>query len=445
MILNEARATIALAWPIIGTQLAQVAINTTDVMLLAHYSESALAASAIGMSAFFVVWVVGLGIALATPALAAQALGRDATDRAGVRAAVQSGLLMVAVYGGVTAIPLWFSAPLLEMAGQPPALAQDAEIFLRALCFGLVPSLWFVVLRSFTSALERPRAAMLLMAAAVVLNAVLNYGLIFGALGLPEWGLLGAGLGSSIVHVFTFVGLVVVIRRDREFAAYDLLRGWWRVGMARSREFVAIGGPVALTFGAEVGLFSTATLLMGHLGETEVAAHQVAQQLATVTFMVPMGIAQAATVRVGLAAGGRDWMAARRAALVALILAVGFMSLTAVLFRFGGGWLIGLFLPDVTGTTFALGVVYLAWAGVFQIADGIQAAANGALRGLKDTAVPMLLAGAGYWLVGLPVAFWLGLYTPLRGEGIWMGLLAGLFVVSILLTGRLYLVLRKAA
>jgi len=443
MILREARSTIALALPIIGTQLAQVAINTTDVLLLARFSETALAASALGMSAFFVVWVIGLGLAMATPALAAQALGHDAGDIATVRHAVQDGLLLVLVYGLCTGPVFWFAEPLLIFAGQPADLSAEAAVFLWSLWIGMVPSLWFVVLRGFISALQRPRAAMLLMVAAVVMNAVVNYGLIFGALGLPPLGLLGAGLGSSLVHTCTFLGLAWVIARDPQFRAYGISHGWWRSTSARLFAFLRVGAPVALTLGAEIGLFSAAALLMGHLGASEVAAHQLALQWAAIAFMVPMGIAQAATVRVGLAAGAGDRAGAIRAASAALVLGVGFMACTALLFWQGRELLIGFFLPAGDSPVFRLAVAYLAWAGLFQIADGAQAVANGALRGLKDTAVPMLLAGFGYWLVGLPMAAWCALATPMRGDGVWLGLVAGLFLVAALLLWRLFLVLRR--
>lgn len=436
MIAKEARATIALALPIVGTQLAQMAIHTTDVLLLARYSDTALAAAAVGMSLFYFFWVVGLGLSMATPAIAAQALGRDGNDRDGVRMAVHDGLILIGLYSLLAMVLLWFTEPLLLLAGQAPDLAAEAGPFLRALLFSLIPTLWFMVLRHFTAALERPRPAMLLTFAAVLLNLVVNYALVFGRFGLPKLGAVGAGIGSSVVNVIALVALGYVLARDPGFAAYRLSQGWWRSSWPRLRDYLRIGVPIALTLGAEVGLFSIAAVLMGRLGAHEVAAHQLALQWAAIAFMVPMGISQAATVRVGLAIGGGDVAAARRAGRVALVLGIGFMACTGLLYWNAAPWLIGLFLPDRSSPVYLLAVGYLAWAAIFSMADGAQAVANGALRGLKDTGVPMLLASFGYWGVGLPVAIWLGLFTEWRGIGIWAGLSASLIVAALLLLWR---------
>ncbi len=436
MIVTEARATVALALPIVGTQLAQMAIHTTDVLLLARYSETALAAAAVGMSLFYFLWVMGLGLSMATPAIAAQALGRNPDDREGVRQAVHDGLILVGLYGLLAMLLLAFSETLLLLAGQQPALAAEAAPFLQALSFSFLPSLWFMVLRHFTAALERPRPAMLLTFLAVALNLLVNYALVYGRLGLPELGAVGAGIGSSLVNLLTLLALGAILARDPGFAAYRLSRGWWRSSWPRLRAYLRIGLPIALTLGAEIGLFSAAAMLMGRLGATEIAAHQLALQWAAIAFMVPMGISQAATVRVGLAIGARDVAAARRAGWVALALGVGFMASTGLLFWNAAPWLIGLFLPEPGSAVFALAVAYLSWAALFAMADGAQAVANGALRGLKDTAMPMLLACIGYWLVGLPVAVWLGLYGELRGIGVWIGLSASLIVAALLLVWR---------
>lgn len=436
MILTEARATLTLALPIVGTQLAQMAIHTTDVLLLARYSDSALAAAAIGMSLFYIIWVMCLGLSLATPAIAAQALGHDAADRRGVREAVHDGLILTGLFGLLGMGVMWVSEPLFLLFGQPADLAAEAGPFLQALSFSMIPSLWFIVLRSFMAALERPRAAMVLMVLAVALNAAVNTVLVFGAFGLPALGAVGAGIGSSVVNTMILAALGWVLARDPQFHAYQLLRGWWRTTAARLRAYGRIGVPIALTLGAEVGLFSVASLLMGNLGAAEVAAHQLAMQWAAIAFMVPMGIAQAATVRVGLAIGAGDLRGAERAGWIAIAMGVAFMAGTALLFWRFAADAIALFLPERTGAVFPLAVAYMGWVALFQLADAAQAVANGALRGLKDTLMPMLLASFGYWGVGLPIAVWFGHFTSMRGEGVWAGLAAGLAVTAVLLLWR---------
>jgi MATE family multidrug resistance protein len=435
-VVKEARATLALALPIVGTQLAQMAIHTTDVFLLARLSERALAVSALAISIFSFFMMMCLGLAIGTSALAAQARGRDRTDRASVRHAVHDGLIVTGIGSIISMGALWFSGPLLRWSGQDPELIAETVPFLRVLSLGFPALIWFAVLRGFTAALERPRPAMVLMVAAVALNAVVNYGLIYGAFGLPRLELIGAAIGSVTVEIAILLALALYLRIDREFAAYHLAHGWWQSTAARLTHYVRISGPIALTFGSEVGLFSAAALLMGRLGESEVAAHQVALQWAAISFMVPMGISQAATVRVGLAAGARDLGGVRRAGWIAIGLGVGFMACAGLMFWLAGGWLIAVFVPSPESPVYVLAVAYLGWAALFQIVDGAQAVANGSLRGLHDTAMPMVIAAGGYWLAAFPAAVWLGLFTPQRGEGVWAGLAVGLALVALLLVWR---------
>jgi MATE family multidrug resistance protein len=436
MILKEARATLALALPIVGTQLAQMAIHTTDVFLLARLSERALAASALAVSIYGFFMMMCLGLAMGTSALAAQALGRDRDDRRAVRHAVHDGLIVTGIGSAVSMVALWYSGPLLRWSGQSPELIADTVPFLQLLSIGFLSVIWFSVLRGFTAALERPRPAMVLMIVAVVMNAVVNYALIYGAFGVPGLGLIGAAIGSTAVNVMILIALMLYIGIDAQFAAYHLASRWWHTTAARLRRYIGIAAPIGLTFASEIGLFSAAALLMGHLGTNEVAAHQVALQWAAITFMVPMGISQAATVRVGLAAGAGDRIGVRNAGWIAIAMGVGFMACAGLMFWQAGDWLIRVFVPSPASPVYALAVAYLSWAALFQVVDGAQSVANGSLRGLHDTTVPMLLAAAGYWLAAFPAAIWFGLYTPHRGEGVWAGLALGLALVATLLLWR---------
>ncbi len=436
MILTEARATLTLALPIVGTQLAQVAIHTTDVLLLARLSEHALAVGALTFGLFSFFWLVGTGLAMAVAPIAAQAIGRDAADLASVRHAVHDGLIVSLGFSVLAALLLWSCEPFLVWFGQPPELIADTSLFLRLLSAAMFPTLGFVVLRSFIAALSRPRPAMVLMILAVGLNALLVYSLAFGAFGLPALGILGAGIGSAAANWIVFLAFAAYIARDRQFGRYDLWRGLFRSSRQRLAEYLHIAGPIALTFGSEIGMFSLAAQLMGRLGASEVAAHQIALQWASISFMVPLGIAQAATVRVGLAIGARDPAGAVRAGWIAIAMGMGFMATMAVVFWSAGAGLVGLFVSDHGSTVFALAVAYLGIAAMFQLVDGAQAVANGALRGLKDTTVPMLYAAIGYWLCGLPAAIWFGFYTDLRGTGVWTGLCVGLAVAALLLVWR---------
>lgn len=445
MILTEARATLTLALPIIGTQLAQMAIHTTDVWLLSHYSAEALAAAALGVAIFSFLWMMGLGLAMATPAIAAQARGRDRNDIEGVRQAVHDGLIATGIVGVVCTGLLLVTEPFLRLIGQPDELVTLAATFMQAVSGMFIPAIWFMVLRGFVAVLERPRSALLLTILAVILNALVNSALIFGFWILPEMGVVGAGIGSSLVNLIVLLLFCWYIARDPQFSSYHLSRGWWRTTPRRMVAFLRIGAPISLALGAEIGLFSAGALLMGRLGTVEVAGHQVALQWAALAFMVPMGLGQAATVRVGLAAGAGNISGAARAGWIAIAMGMTFMACTALVFHFAGGHLISVFLKDSAAPVYALALTYLGMAALFQLVDGAQGVANGALRGLKDTAIPMVMTLVGYWMIGFPVAIWFGFYTPLRGIGVWAGLVVGLAVVAVLLLWRFAVMTHRLA
>lgn len=436
MILREARAMLTLALPIVGTQLAQIAIHTTDVLLLARLSDHALGAGALAFSLFSFFWMLGIGLGIAVAALVAQSVGRNAADLGGVREAVHDGLIVTGFAAAASIALLWFSEDFLIWFGQPPELVPDTVLFLRLLCLGYLPSIWFSVLRSFAAALSRPRPALVFMIGAVLFNALAVYGFTFGAFGLPALGILGAGIGSALATWSVFIAFAIFVSVDPGFRIYRIWSSSWRSSWPRLQAYLKIGGPIALTFASEVGLFSLAVQLMGRLGADEVAAHQIALQWATIAFMVPMGLSQAATVRVGLAAGARDAAGVIRAGWVAIAIAVGFGACSGAIFWIFAPQLIGLFVTDMQSAVFPLAVAYLGMAALFQMVDGAQAVSNGALRGLKDTGVPMVFAAVGYWLCGLPAALWFGFSTALRGQGVWLGLVVGLAMAAFLLVWR---------
>jgi MATE family multidrug resistance protein len=376
--------------------------------------------------------MLGIGLGIAVAALVAQAVGRDAGDHAGVREAVHDGLIVTGLGFVVSAALLAAARPFLVWFGQPPELVPDTVLFLHLLMIGYLPSVWFSVLRAFTAALSRPRPALAFMIAAVLLNAVAVYGLAFTA-GL---GILGAGLGSAVSNWLLFLGFAVYVAHDPGFGCYRLWSSGWRSSWPRLRGYLRIGGPIALTFASEIGLFALAVQLMGRIGADEVAAHQIALQWATIAFMVPMGLSQAATVRVGLAAGARDHDGIIRAGWIAVAMAVCFGSCSGSLFWLLAPQLIGLFVADAASPVFTLAVSYLLVAALFQVVDGTQAVTNGVLRGLKDTGLPMICAAIGYWLCGLPAALWFGFHSDWRGQGIWFGLVVGLAAAAAMLVWR---------
>ena len=301
------------------------------------------------------------------------------------------------------------------------------------------PALGVVAIRSFMAALEMPRWTMIAGLAAVVVNAFINYGLIFGHYGLPAWGLFGAGVGSSLTSLFQFVFLGLIISYHPRFRRYHLFGRWWRADWPRFATLWKLGLPIGLHMGFEAMVFAAAVFLMGYINTAAVAAHAIAIQIASMTFMVPMGIGQAATVRVGLGFGRRDPEAIRRAGWTAYGLGVGFMTAMAVVMWLIPGPLAEIFLePENLGNAevLKLAVSFLLVAAVFQIVDGAQVVGTGMLRGLQDTTWPMLFAAFGYWVIGIGVGCWLAFYRGLDGVGIWLGLALGLGIVAALVLVR---------
>jgi MATE family multidrug resistance protein len=333
---------------------------------------------------------------------------------------------------------LWYADPIIVGLGQDPGLAHGAGIFLRGYMWSMLPFLVFQAMRNFVSALERPGWVLVISLAGILLNALLGWAMIFGHLGFPAMGLFGGGLASSIVWTLLMLALAAVIMTDRQFRRFHLFGRWWRPDWPRFRRLWLLGLPIGLAMGFEGGVFSAAAYLMGLISVDAVAAHAVALQIAALSFMVPWGMAQAATVRVGLALGRNDRAGIARAGWSAWAMGTGFMALMALLIWAIPRALITLFLDDSApnANVIGLGVAFLGVAAIFQIVDGAQVVGAGILRGLHDTRVPMIFTFIGYWLIGIGVGVWLAFRAGWGGVGIWTGLALGLAIVAVLMLAR---------
>jgi MATE family multidrug resistance protein len=435
----EWRAMLALAWPLVLTNLSQFALGLTDSLFLGRVGTLELAAATLGSNLYFAALAPTFGLALAAAPLVAQTRGRGRGHLRGMRRDVRAAFWAVAAGTIPTWLLLWNTEAVLLALGQEPTLAALAADYVRGMMWGMPLFCGFIVLRGFLAAEQRPNAALVVSGFGIALNVPLNYALIHGAGGLPALGVAGAGLASALCNLAMLAGLVAMIARDRRLRRYHLFGRLWRFDAARLREVVAIGLPIAGAMALEITVFSAAALAMGWMGALAVAAHAIAVQVAAMTFMVPMGVGQAATARVGLATGAGRPLAAARAGWVAIGFGAGFMALAAAMLVLAGRPIAWLFLDaDNPGAaeTAALAATLLLVAGLFQLADGVQAVAAGALRGLKDTRVPMLLAGLGYWIIGLPVGIALAFPAGLGPIGIWVGLATGLFIVAGLMLAR---------
>ncbi len=447
---KEARELLRLGIPLAATQLAQMIILATDTAMLGHFSKDALAAAALGNTIYFLAWLLGSGLPMAVSPVIAHIQGEHASanrplDRWPVRAAVRMGLWSVAI----ATPPLWlfllFTNGILRALGEDPNLAANAAIFTSAIMGGLPFALGFQVLRSFSTALSRPVPSLVVMTLAILFNALGDYTLIFGHFGLPEMGIFGAGLASAFSNLFSFAALLAITLSAKGLKEYRILHKLGRLHAATLAELFRLGLPIGMTMVFEVLLFNGATLAMGAFGTASIAAHQIAITIPSLTFMVPLGIGMAATVRVGLAAGAGDHVGARRAGFTAIGMGAIFMSMTAVLLWAVPRAIASLWLPDVAEneSVMALAVQFLYVAAGFQLFDGLQVTASLSLRGLKDARWPMWLAGGSYWLAGAPMCALLGFGFGLKGFGIWLGLAFGLLVAAVTLNARFALLSKR--
>jgi len=435
----EASATTRLALPIVATQLAQVSIMTVDVLFLGRLGPDALAAGALGWNLVFMVTIFGFGICMAAAPMMAQAIGRGRGQLRDVRRSMRQAFWASGLVALLGVALLSRSAWALSLLGQDPTIVAVAAVYVDALAWGLLPALWFMVLRQFVGALQRPRAALVAQLVALAVNVLGNWALIFGNLGMPALGVVGSGIATTIANWVSFLGLLGFVLVDRRMRRYSLLGRFWRADWPRLLELFRLGLPVAGVLLLEVALFSAAVYAIGAISTEQLAAHQIAIQCAAVTFMVPFGLAQAATVRVGLAAGAGDREGIRRAGWTPFVLGLAFMSATAVALWAWGRPIAGLFLDLSVPANAAVALVaveFLAVAAVFQVFDGSQTIAMGALRGLKDTRVPMAFAALGYWVLGFTTGCVAAFPLGMGGLGVWIGLALGLGAVAILATAR---------
>jgi len=435
---SELRATLALAWPLILANLTMQLIQATDVVLLGWLGPNELAAAALGLSLSFGMILFALGVLTATSPMMASALGARSNAVRDVRRTFRQGVWAAALMTVPTLIVLWNAEGVILAFGQEPELARLAGRFLRGYMWVIPTWMLFQVMRNFVSALERPGWVLAISAAGIPLNALVSWSLIFGHLGMPELGIVGGGIGSSIVWAAMALALAIVVLTNRQFRRFHLFGRFWRPDWPRFRQLFRLGGPIGLTMGFEGAVFSAAAYLMGLFGAPSVAAHQIALQIAATSFMVPLALGQATTVRVGLAYGRGDRAAIGLAGWTAFGLSTAFMTLMATLMFAFPRELITLFLEDTpaNATVVALGVSFLRIAALFQIVDGWQVVGAGMLRGLHDTRVPMIFALFGYWAIGLGVGIALAFAMNWRGIGIWWGLAAGLGVVAVLMLWR---------
>ncbi|MEM6408725.1 MAG: MATE family efflux transporter [Pseudomonadota bacterium] len=431
------RAILVLGLPLIGSHLAQFAVHMVDTIMLGWYGVTELAASVLATSVFFVIFIMGSGFAFAVMSMVAEAAEQG--DQTRIRRVTRMGLWLSVIYAAVFLPLMIWSAPLLRILGQTEELSLLAQDYLAIAGFGLFPSLMVMVLKSYLAAMERTQVVLWVTVAAIFVNSVLNWVLIFGNLGAPELGLQGAALASVLTQVATLLALAFYPTRVPELREHVLFQRIWRTDGPVMRDVFRLGWPIGLTNLAESGMFSASAFIIGLIGKLPLAAHGIALQIASATFMVHLGLSQAATVRAGRAKGRRDRDGLGRGALAVVFLSGAMVALTIALFLGLPEPLLSVFLsPDEPNRAaiIAIGITLLAVAGLFQLVDAGQVMALGVLRGIQDTQVPMYMAAFSYWIMGIPASYLLGITWGWGAVGVWMGLVIGLLFAAILLWWR---------
>jgi len=430
---TELAAAARLAAPVALVQVGTMLMGVVDTMMLGHLSAQALAAGALGHIVTFTCLMLGYGVLSALDPLVSQAYG--ARDAGAVGGHLQRGLVLAAVLTVPTVAGLLDVEPILRALGQPAAVSRDAADYTRAILWGILPYLVFVAFRQTLQAMGVVRQAATAIVLGNVVNAVLNWMLIFGHLGAPALGVRGSALSTSVARWAMCLYLLAASRRS--------LAPYWRgftAEVAAVRGYLVmlrIGLPIALHNSVELMIFAVAALLIGRIGIAELGGHQIALNLTSLSFMVPLGISGAAATRVGNAIGRGDMPGARRAAAACLLLGAGAMMVFAAVFATLPGPLARLYTMDPA--VISVVSILLPIAALFQVCDGIQVVSSGVLRGAADTTFSAAIALLGYWVIGLPVGWVLAFRAGLGPAGLWWGITVGLTVVAVLLTLRIAL------
>jgi MATE family multidrug resistance protein len=442
--LFHARATLTLGLPLIGSHVAQFVLHLTDTVMLGWYGVLPLAAGVLGASSFFTIFVLGSGFAKAVMPMVASANSQG--DERQVRRVARMGLWLSILFSVLTYPVFWWSGSILLALGQEEEVSALAQQYLRIAGLGMCPALLVMVLKSYLSALERTQVVLWVTVAAVPLNVLLNWALIFGNLGAPELGVAGSAIATVTVQIVSLGLIVLYAALLPALAKYSLFQRFWRPDWPGFRAVFRLGWPMGLTGLAESGLFQASALMMGWIGTTELAAHGIALEITALAFMVHVGLSNAVTVRGGQAYGAADWTSLRQGALTGIALSFGMAMLTVCLFLLAPKALIWPFLnPDdpASATIIVTGTALLACAALFQLADGMQVMALGLLAGVQDTKVPMVLASVSYWLIGIPASYALAFPLGFGPVGLWLGLVVGLAMAAISLMARFWLRLPK--
>ena len=429
---QEIRDTIVLAAPLVLGQLSAIGMNVIDTMLAGHYGANTLSAVAVGTSVWSLVIVSAIGVMLALPPSVAQLAG--AGRQLEIGALFRQALWLALALGIVLLIAVRHATPLLHAIGIEDALVDDAQKFLRAISWGAPALTGYFALRGLSEGLAMTRPTMYFGFLGLLLLGPVGYFFMYGAFGFSGRGAQGSGIATALVLWLQFFAFLTYIALRRNYKPYTPFA---RFDMPHVRAIIGLlrlGVPMGISVLMEASLFVATALLIGSLGADVVAGHQIAINVASVAFMLPLGVAMATTVRVGLAVGRGDTVGVRYAGYVGIATCLVTQAFSCAIMALAPHAISNLYTDDANVASISAQLLILA--AIFQFSDGIQVTANGALRGLKDTTIPMIITTVAYWCIGMPVGWWLTFRHGMGARGMWIGLIAGLSVAALLLFSR---------
>ena len=445
---GEMRALLTIGIPMALAQLVQFSPYIADTLMIGRIGPDEIAAAAIGAVLYFVLWMMASGPIAAVTPLVSQALGRDKGERRDVRRTVRMSVwacfLMFPLIIGL----LLMTETIMVFAGQDPTVAKLAQGYVLVLAPGLPFTLAVMSLRNFLATIGKTIIPFFLVASSALVNILLNWVLIFGKLGAPEMGLIGAGIASSIACIYSFFVFVIYIKWDEMARDFDLFSNLWKPDWERMRSLLKIGWPISVTVTFEGMLFNAGVLIAGAVGVIEQAGFQIGLNVASAAFMMPYGLAMAGAVRIGLARGAENNPAERRASTTTILASVIAIGIFAIPVAFAPEWVASFYFDMNAADTkpvFDYVVIFMPLAAGFMFFDAVQVACNQLLRGLADVTWPMIITGISYWMIGFPIAFYTALYTDIGAVGVWYGLTAGLIAAFIGLGIRLWQQLQRSS
>jgi len=436
----EIKQLAIIALPIIAAQLLQVGMGVIDTVMAGKIDSLSIAAIALGASIWFFVMLIGIGIMLALTPIISQHMG--ANNHPLIREELRQGVWLSLAAGSVLILLILAVAALMPILGIDPKIIPAANNYIVWICWSLPFSLLYLVPRSFNEATSNTMPMLWIQLLLLPLNILGNYAFMYGNFGFPAMGSSGAALATGLAQMtgcFTLAAYTLWTPHHKE---YDLRKRMTPPSWPHILQTFKLGFPIAVAMGMESGLFTATALLMGRFGVEAAAGHQIAINLASLTFMIPLGVSMALTVRVGQAIGAQQLLQAKHRGRLGILICGGFTVVSALCFWLFGSWLASLYTDDQAVIVIASQL--LVMAALFQIVDGLQVGAVGVLRGYKDTTIPMLIAVFCYWGIGMGTAIWFGIFGTMGPTGLWLGLVTGLFAAAVILNYRFYHLTREA-